>query len=48
MPRAPPILDPKVWASKKYTPPLSILHRSQIPTADNTEINATKTAKETS
>lgn len=43
MPKAPPSLEPKVCANKKYTPPLSILHRSHIPTADSTEINATNT-----
>lgn len=43
IPSVPPIREPKVCPSKKYTPPLSILHLSHIPTAERTEIRATKT-----
>lgn len=39
----PPYRDPKTCEIRKYTPPLSILHRSHIPTADKTDINATDT-----
>lgn len=42
-PRAPPKRDPSVWAMRKYTPPLSTRHRSQIPTAESTLTRAIKT-----
>lgn len=41
----PPNLDPSTCDSKKYTPPLSTLHLSQIPTAESTLTNATHTEK---
>lgn len=39
----PPNLEPNTCDSKKYTPPLSTLHLSQIPTAESTDTNATHT-----
>lgn len=39
----PPNLEPSTCDNKKYTPPLSTLHRSHIPTADNTVTNAIHT-----
>lgn len=39
-PSEPPKREPSVFAIKKYTPPLSTRHRSQMPTAANTLISA--------
>ncbi|KAH3780532.1 hypothetical protein DPMN_158349 [Dreissena polymorpha] len=45
MPTLPPIRAPRTWDSRKYTPPLSTLHRSQTPIPLRATITTTITVR---